>query len=196
VKKKATVVQVPPFEEQGSLKRLGGSRSDDFNTLVTTQAINSLWPADSDSAGIQTKYQAVIASMIGIGPVDEIEGMLAAQLIALHNAAMECLRRAMLEKQSFESRRENLNQASKLTRSYATLVEALNRHRGKGQQRVTVEHVHVHQGGQAIVGTVQGGGAVSKIEDRPHAPAITFESGQPLPSEIETVRKAVPSAGG
>jgi hypothetical protein len=27
----------------------------------------------------------------------------------------------------------------------------LNRHRGKGQQKVTVEHVHVHNGGQAYV---------------------------------------------
>ena len=33
--------------------------------------------------------------------------------------------------------------------------KALNRHRGKGQQKVTVEHVHVHQGGQAIVGHVE-----------------------------------------
>ena len=28
---------------------------------------------------------------------------------------------------------------------------ALNRYRGQGQQKVTVEHVHVHSGGQAIV---------------------------------------------
>jgi hypothetical protein len=34
------------------------------------------------------------------------------------------------------------------------LIEALNRHRGKGQQKVTVEHVHVHAGGQAVVGMV------------------------------------------
>jgi hypothetical protein len=34
---------------------------------------------------------------------------------------------------------------------------ALNRHRGKGgQQKVTVEHVHVHAGGQAVVGVVEG----------------------------------------
>jgi hypothetical protein len=44
------------------------------------------------------------------------------------------------------------NQANKLSRTYATLIEALNRHRGKGQQKVTVEHVHVHAGGQAVVG--------------------------------------------
>ena len=73
--------------------------------------------------------------------------MIAAQLIAAHNATMECYRRAMLIEQSFEGRHENLHQANKLSRTYATLLEALDRHRGKGQQKVTVEHVHVYQGG-------------------------------------------------
>src|SRR3982074_2938773 len=64
-------------------------------------------------------------------------------------------RRAILGEQTFEGRRENLAQANKLSRTYATLLEALNRHRGKGQQKVTVEHVHVHSGGQAVVGVVE-----------------------------------------
>ena len=67
---------------------------------------------------------------------------------------MECYRRAMLDEQTFEGRRENLNQANKLSRSFAVLLEALNRHRGKGQQKVTVEHVTVNAGGQAIVGAI------------------------------------------
>ena len=33
---------------------------------------------------------------MGIAPRDELEGMLAAQLLAAHNATMECHRRAML----------------------------------------------------------------------------------------------------
>jgi hypothetical protein len=90
---------------------------------------------------------AVLAGLGGIGPKDELEGMIAGQLIAAHNAAMECYRCAMIPEQSFEGRRESLNQANKLSRTYATLVEALNRHRGKGHQKVTVEHVHVHAGG-------------------------------------------------
>jgi hypothetical protein len=45
-----------------------------------------------------------------------------------------------------------------ISRSCAVLVEALNRHRGKGQQKVTVEHVTVNAGGQAIVGSVQARG--------------------------------------
>ena len=60
----------------------------------------------------------------------------------------------MIPEQTFEGHRENLNQANKLGRTYTILLDALNRHRGKGQQKVTVEHVHVHAGGQAVVGPV------------------------------------------
>jgi hypothetical protein len=72
-----------------------------------------------------------------MAPKDEIEGMIAAQLLASHNATMECYHRAMLKEQNFESRRENLNQATKLSRTYALLLDALNRHRGKGQPRMS-----------------------------------------------------------
>src|SRR5277367_1634990 len=98
------------------------------------------------------RLSATVVALIGIAPRDELEGMMAAQLIAAHNAAMECYRRAMIGEQTPEGRQENLAQASKLSRTYATLLEALNRHRGKGAQKVTVEHVHVHPGGQAVVG--------------------------------------------
>ena len=84
---------------------------------------------------------------------------------------MECYRRAMLNAQTFEGRHENLSQANTLSRTYAVLLDTLNRHRGKGQQKVTVEHVHVHDGGKAIVGNVdhQGGGDTTKTKDQPHA---------------------------
>ena len=83
--------------------------------------------------------------------------MLAAQLVASHNVAMECYRRAG-NTQTIKVRDYNLNQANKCSRTFVTLLEALNKHRGKGQQKVTVEHVHVHQGGQAIVGLVENRG--------------------------------------
>jgi hypothetical protein len=117
--------------------------------------------------------------------------MLAAQLLASHNAAMECYRRAMIAEQSFDGRKENLNQANKLSRTHVTLLEALNRHRGKGQQKVTVEHVHVHEGGQAIVGNVEGGGTRPKTENQPHA--LGYAPGQTLRSE-NTERETVPVA--
>jgi hypothetical protein len=78
----------------------------------------------------------------------------------------------------------------------------IGRYRGKGQQKVTVEHVHVHTGGQAIVGSVsQSGGGRDNDENRgqPHAPenagAITFAPGATLPSADEA-RDAMPVASG
>ena len=54
------------------------------------------------------QLSATVAALIGIAPKDELEGMMAAQLVAAHNAAMECYRRAMIGEQTFEGRRENL----------------------------------------------------------------------------------------
>ena len=151
-----------------------------------------LRPGDADR-----QLSATVAALVGIGPKDELEGMMAAQLIAAHNAAMECYRRAMIGEQTFEGRRENLNQANKLSRTYATLLEALNRHRGKGQQKVTVEHVHVHAGGQAVVGMVdehRGVGIGAKSEEQPHAKQIAHAP-EPAMRSPDTERDAVPIAG-
>jgi hypothetical protein len=127
---------------------------------------------------------AAITAMLGMKPRDEREGMLIAQLIASHNAAMECYRLAMLPEQTFEGRHENLNQANKLSRTYAALTDALDRHRGKGQQRITVEHVNVHAGGQAIVGAVTpGDGSSRQSEEQTRATReITHEPGIPMRS--------------
>jgi hypothetical protein len=144
---------------RGHLKVVGGSMSDDWNNIIANQTAGTLWFfEDSGPDGIRRQRHAAVDALIGIKPGDELEGMIAAQLIASHNASMECYRRAMLRDQSFEGRQEALNQANKLSRTYAALLDALNRHRGKGQQKVTVEHVHVHEGGQAIVGNVESRG--------------------------------------
>jgi hypothetical protein len=159
----------------GRLKRIGGSQNDDWNSILANQTVGALWRSESSDEELHHRCAATVSGLVGIDPKDELEGMIAAQLIAGHNAAMECYRRAMLPNQSFEGRRENLSQANKLSRTYAVLLDVLNRHRGKGQQKVTVEHVHVHSGGQAVVGVVEtpGGGDHQKLEGQPHAKRIT-----------------------
>ena len=77
----------------------------------------------------------MLVGLNGISPRDELEGMMVAQLIAAHNVAMECYRRAAIPEQHAEARRENLAQPGKLSRTFAMLPEALNRHRGKASRR-------------------------------------------------------------
>jgi hypothetical protein len=189
-----TVVEVyDPAKLPGRLKLIGGSMSDEWNNTIANQVESALWQKNSNAEGIKELRLAAVYALIGIAPRDELEGMIAAQLVACHNASMECYRRAMIGEQTFEGRRENLSQANKLSRTYAMLLESLNRHRGKGAQKVTVEHVHVHEGGQAIVGNVQtrGGGFTPKSEDQPHA--LAHAPGATLPS-TDTPRESVPVA--
>jgi hypothetical protein len=60
---------------------------------------------------------------------------------------------------------------NKLTRTFAAQVSALKEYRSKGEQKMTVQHVHVAEGGQAIVGNVNapagGGGARKKWRTTP-----------------------------
>jgi hypothetical protein len=95
----------------------------------------------ANDKGFPSGTSASGAAVHGIGANDEIEAMLAVQMVATHFAATHALRRL------------------------------------KGSdtvpQKVTVEHVHVHTGGQAIVGSVsqsRGGRDNDENRGQPHAP--------------------------
>jgi hypothetical protein len=191
------VLQVrPPEARRSALKALGGSSDDDFNNVLANQVVQALWLANSDKDERGRQMQAAVSAMFGVQPRDELEGMLGAQMIASHSAALECFRRAMLKEQTFEGRRENLNQANRLVRSYAALLEALDKHRGKGQQVVRVEHVTVEAGGQAIVGAVsQGGGDGRGTAERSRAKALDHAP-EPALRGANPGREPLPVAGG
>lgn len=125
--------------------------ADFFNRFA-----NLLWRHEnlSDRDFIPQVLQA-IKHFESLKPADGPERMLAEQMVGTHLAALECLRRAALPNQTFEGRDMALKHGYKLMSLYARQLETLNKHRGKGQQKVTVEHVNVEKGGQAIVGNVE-----------------------------------------
>ena len=83
--------------------------------------------------------------------------MLAAQMAATHNATMTFARR-LAHVENIPQQDSAERAYNKLARTFAAQVEALKRYRSAGEQTVRVEHVHVHEGGQAIVGSVAHGG--------------------------------------
>jgi len=136
---------------------------NDFNRTMSTHAIRSSrypkWETDPQAAPL---VNAAIYSLIGGKPRNELEGMLLAQPWGTHAAAMEGHRRAIIPSQTRNGRVENMRVADRASRTCALLPDALNRHRGKGQQAIRVEHAKVALGGQAIAGSnicPPGGGA-------------------------------------
>jgi hypothetical protein len=101
---------------------------------------------------------SALALIEAVAPKDEIEGALALQMACTHMAAMAIL--ARFEGGFGAERRTAVlcSAAGRLLRTYVAQVDALRRLRQGGSQFVRVEHVHVNEGGQAVIGNV--GGAI------------------------------------
>jgi hypothetical protein len=123
---------------------------------LKTQILSATLGTNNFDKDITVSRQITDDLIKGIDPKNEIEGMLAAQMVAIHNAAMTSLMYANTSPVTSVSniRDANVNQAVKLSRTYATLMQTLHMARSHTGQKVNVERVHVHDGGQAIVGNV------------------------------------------
>jgi hypothetical protein len=169
-----TVVDHPDPPTGGTLlmEAIGASEPD-FVTPFLDQLVNAgTIGRKADPAGMNF----MLAVVKGIEPRDQIEAMLAAQMAAVHMASMTFARR--LNHVENIPQQDSAERAfNKLTRTFATQMEALKRYRTGGQQKVTVEHFHNHAGGQAIVGNVSvtGGGGGGQLPNcsQPHAPGIS-----------------------
>jgi hypothetical protein len=137
----------------------------------------------------------MLAVVKGIEPRDQIEAMLGAQMAAVHNATMTFARR-LAHVELVVQQDSAQNAFNKLARTFAAQVSALKEYRSKGEQKMIVQHVHVAEGAQAIVGNVnaptEGVGATEKVGGQPHA--LAYAPGVAMSCDIEAEREAMPIA--
>jgi hypothetical protein len=123
---------------------------------ILMQALNV--PSCGASEDKSERLMAAVGTLREIGPNGALESLLAVQMMGVHNAALTFLRNATSDGQDLEARDANVVRAFRLMRLFNEQLEAMQKLKGKaGQQKVTVEHVHVNEGGKAIVGAVSGG---------------------------------------
>ncbi|MBW3560055.1 MAG: hypothetical protein KY449_09860 [Proteobacteria bacterium] len=146
-----------------------GTTSDAFTNRAMLHLATAMQrPGTAPLEGLNTG----LAIVAGVQPENEVEAMLAVQMAATHEAAMQMLQAATANA-TVQSIQAAGGLAVKLLRTYTAQMEALNRCRRKGEQTVRVEHVHVYEGGKAIVGNVStggGGGGLVGNRNQPHAP--------------------------
>jgi len=111
----------------------------------------------------ERRLNFMVAVIKGIEPKDQLETMLAAQMAAVHSLTMEFATR-LANAKDLAWRDSAERTFTRLSRTFSMQVEALKRYRSNGEQRVTVEHISVNEGGKAIVGNVsnRGVGATQK----------------------------------
>jgi hypothetical protein len=123
-----------------------GSESREFETYCLGHLLNIL--PENASADVTLPTNAAVEMLRAIAPRNELEAMLAIQMVASNHMAMTAMRRCNLT-QHLDSRQLNGNLATKFSRTFIAQLEALDRHRRGGKQ--IVEHVHVNAGGQAVI---------------------------------------------
>ena len=135
------------------LRHLLGVRTDAAALGIVQTTMNGLGTRGSE-------YRDFVASMaVEMEPRDAVEAMLVSQL-ALTHAAMTTASRKAMDSTSWQIRESFERSMTRLSRTFLAQMDALKKYRAKAQQIVRVERVTVHEGGQAIVGSVRHGGRV------------------------------------
>lgn len=146
-----------------AIMRAIGTADFDFHDGLMLQLVNV---AKGESSDTEKAVNFMLSVIKGVEPRDQTEALLAAQMAAVHNATMTFARR-LAHVDNLPQQDSASNAFNKLTRTFASQVEALKRYRSGGEQKMTVQHVHVAEGGQAIVGNVnastEGGRGAEKI---------------------------------
>lgn len=104
---------------------------------------------DYDLTAIQVKNKL---SAVTTG--DGLEAMISAQMVALHDLQLHAAGVAKQYAHHEKVMSSYVNMTTKLSNAFLQQAQLLSKLQGKGQQKVTVEHVNVHSGGQAIVGHI------------------------------------------
>lgn len=168
----------PQYDEEpddtGVLRLKAQHNDEDGNAVFVTETLGTtsgdfvgstlLQLANVTSRGKKPSLEGLNASLALIGavaPENELEAALASQMAATHELSMEMLRRARTA-DTRDAMRDYGNLATKLTRTFTTQMKALSDWRRGGEQ--VVRHVHVYEGGQAVVAeTVNVGGRKNEI---------------------------------
>ena len=138
-----------------------------IETALLRQIADALWMPNSITPEEKlSRVQEAAQLLAGINPRCAMEGILATHMVAAHDVIMECVRRASIPEQPMQSRDLNLKHAHRMMSLYTKQLEALNKHRGKGPQRVVVEYVNVESGAQAVIGNVARGARGAKRRRR------------------------------
>jgi len=99
---------------------------------------------------------AMLSLVHNIKPNDDLEALIVSQMVVTHMLSMNNANGAIhLGDEKIKTAKHEM--AIKLMRSFTNQFNALSKHRNGGKQKMTVEHVHVNEGGQAIIGDVSKG---------------------------------------
>jgi len=158
-----------PYPPDGQARewwqRLRNAFGTTSSTFVAASLQQLIAAARLPNSGLsEIAVNASLAFIEGAEPQGEVECALVMQMACTHTAAMSVLGTFAGAYGHGRDVPLKASAAARLMRAYATQVETLRRLRNGGSQVVRVEHVHVNEGGQALIGNVRKDGSGGESE--------------------------------
>ena len=145
--------KVDDLSEEHKQKLFKSTNTDLIDKLINETTIISMDKPSLELEDLDDAKAKAKNYMSSILTGDGLETMIAAQMTAVHNLQVSAAMFAKHHK-DVDRMRTYVNMVTKLSNTFIQQAQFLSKLQGKGQQKVTVEHVNVHEGGQAIVGNV------------------------------------------
>jgi hypothetical protein len=189
---KPPLIDCPHTDARGFSKALPltfGTTSHAFTNQSLVRLLNIT--ARRGAQASEDEINAGMAFVAATEPENEMEAALALQMLAAHELALDMSARTK-HATTIPELQEYSKIATKMARTFNSLMETHMRLKRGGEQ--VVKYIHVHEGGQAVVaGTINQGGRVNgKQGGQPHAngsPSLpcpnAHGNGVPLPPHAE-----------
>lgn len=144
--------------QEDALCRVFGTKDKNQANALVSHCFNALGNKEQNDEYPGNDYRYFMLTVIDdLRPKDAVERMLAVQMAATHVATIRSAR-WLANADTIPQVQAHYTGFNKLARTFAAQVEALRKHRTGGEQRVTVQHINVSDGGQAVVGNISTGG--------------------------------------
>ena len=109
---------------------------------------------DEKNQKIEAYTKAINLFAASLGANGVLQNMLVTQLLGIYELQQKILPYANRSVHSPECSQYFINSLTKLSNVFIQQLNTLQKLQGNSHQKVTVEHLHVNAGGQAIVGQV------------------------------------------
>ena len=126
-----------------------------FNRHIIQKNATAISDISAHNFDINKTTQISRNALVALDAKDGLQSMLAAQILSIHELQQKSMVYAHAA-DDLELKKYFTNATIKLANCFVQQANMLAKLQGVGGQKIIVERVDVHQGGQAIVGNIQG----------------------------------------
>jgi hypothetical protein len=134
------------------------------NSVINLNALSRCFALEENHDVLDARQESQ-AWLEALGAQGGLQEMLAAQMLSIHHLQQISIAMANKTVMQPNHRQYFSNTAIKLANTFVQQATLLAKLQGAGSQKIVVEHVEVHHGGQAVVGNVTANAPINEAKN-------------------------------